>query len=58
MRAGTLIGQVHQDHIVQQLAIDGPAKLRRIDLDLTYGFALAVVDIQGQWPRIGWRLRG
>ena len=33
VRPGPLIGQIHKDHVVQELAIDRAAEFSRVDID-------------------------
>ena len=47
VRAGALVGQVHQDDVVQQLLVDLAAELGRIDLDRADRFALAIEHVHG-----------
>ena len=44
--AGPLVGQVHEDHFMQQLAIDLAAELGRIYLDGADRFALTIEDVE------------
>src|SRR5207253_1712290 len=46
MRAGALVGQMHDDDVVQQLLVDLAAELGRIDIDAADLLALAVDNIE------------
>src|SRR5262249_48992045 len=46
VRAGALIGQVHQHNVVKQLLVDLAAELRRVDVDRAHLVALAVVHVE------------
>jgi hypothetical protein len=48
VRPSALVGKVHQDNVVQQLAIDFAAELGWIDIDGADGIALPVVYSQGK----------
>jgi hypothetical protein len=48
VRAGPLVGEVHEHHLVQQLAVDLAAELGRIDIHRADRIPLAVVDVEGK----------
>src|SRR5438477_846162 len=48
MGAGSLIGQVHQHHIVQELAVDLAAEFSGVDLDRAHRYTFAIKNVHAQ----------